>query len=120
MSDERYEAGWASLVWMRGERADDISSARVAEFEEIRQSIREEVLAQQGRRLQDVVLERANRSRLPLSRFTFLGQQGTGSTAFAYFAPQFFALVVRPRATSCSSRASSASSNSSRRRSSKS
>ena len=40
------------------------------------------------------LLEPANRRRLALAFGVFLGQQCTGMTALAYFAPQFFKLLV--------------------------
>lgn len=40
------------------------------------------------------LLEPANKKRLALAFGVFLGQQSTGMTALAYFAPQFFKVLV--------------------------
>jgi MFS family permease len=40
------------------------------------------------------LLEPANKKRLAIAFGIFLGQQSTGMTALAYFAPQFFKLLV--------------------------
>lgn len=64
-----------------------------AEFNEIRTGLAEELRATQGLKKREL-LEPANRRRLMLAFGLFLGQQSTGMTALAYFAPQFFSLVV--------------------------
>lgn len=64
-----------------------------AEFNEIRTGLAEELKATQGRKKREL-LEPANRHRLMLAFGLFLGQQCTGMTALAYFAPQFFKLLT--------------------------
>jgi MFS family permease len=64
-----------------------------AEFAEIRAGIAEEMLASEGFQSREL-LEPANKKRLAIAFGIFLGQQSTGMTALAYFAPQFFKLLV--------------------------
>jgi MFS family permease len=64
-----------------------------AEFEEIKTGIAEEFRASAGFKKREL-LEPANRYRLLLAFGLFLGQQCTGMTALAYFAPQIFAVLV--------------------------
>lgn len=59
-----------------------------AEFAEIRAGIAEEMRASEGFQSREL-LEPANKKRLALAVGVFLGQQSTGMTALAYFAPQF-------------------------------
>ena len=59
-----------------------------AEFAEIRAGIAEEMRASEGFQSSEL-LEPANKKRLALAVGVFLGQQSTGMTALAYFAPQF-------------------------------
>jgi MFS family permease len=102
---ERYDEAWESLSWMR---ADDgmfvlarfslerwfdadiyLPGPEVkAEFAEIRAGIAEEMRAREGLQSREL-LEPANKKRLALAVGVFLGQQSTGMTALAYFAPQF-------------------------------
>ena len=64
-----------------------------AEFAEIKTGLAEEIRATQGFKKREL-LEPANRYRLALAFGLFLGQQCTGMTALAYFAPQFFSVLV--------------------------
>ncbi len=64
-----------------------------AEFEEIKTGLAEEYRASAGFQKAEL-LEPANRYRLGLAFGLFLGQQCTGMTALAYFAPQIFSVLV--------------------------
>ena len=64
-----------------------------AEFEEIKEGIAAELQASEGFKKKEL-LEPANRYRLSLAFGLFLGQQCTGMTALAYFAPQIFSVLV--------------------------
>lgn len=85
----RYDEALANLKWMRADDGPEV----LAEFNEIKTSIIEEAHAQEGFKYREL-LEPANRYRLLLAFGVFLGQQCTGMTALAYFAPQFFKLLV--------------------------
>jgi MFS family permease len=103
---ERYDEAWESLSWMRADtgmfcwwRSDGIQGLMLicccaagpevkAEFAEIRAGIAEEMRASEGFQSREL-LEPANKKRLALAFGIFLGQQSTGMTALAYFAPQF-------------------------------
>lgn len=86
---ERYEEAWASLSWMRADDGPEVK----AEFAEIKAGIAEEMRASEGFQSREL-LEPANKKRLAIAFGIFLGQQSTGMTALAYFAPQFFKLLV--------------------------
>lgn len=64
-----------------------------AEFAEIKAGIAEEMRASEGFQSREL-FEPANKRRLMIAFGIFLGQQSTGMTALAYFAPQFFKLLV--------------------------
>lgn len=85
----QHDRAWESLKWIR---ADDSEETR-AEFLEIQNGVRDEMLASQGFKKREL-LEPANRYRLMLGFGVFLAQQCTGSTALAYFGPQFFKQLV--------------------------
>ncbi|KAF3384354.1 Quinate permease [Penicillium rolfsii] len=80
---------WRSMVWIR---AGD-GPAVMEEFEEMRHGLEEERHATAGFRAREL-LEWPNLHRLLIGSGLFLAQQSTGSTALAYFGPQFFALLV--------------------------
>lgn len=82
---------WRSLVWIR---AGD-SPAVHEEFGEMCRGLEEERHATAGFRLREL-LEGPNLHRLLIGAGIFLAQQSTGSTALAYFGPQFFSLLVGP------------------------
>jgi len=86
---ERYDEAWESLSWMRADTGPEVK----AEFAEIRAGVAEEMRASEGFQSREL-LEPANKKRLALAFGIFLGQQSTGMTALAYFAPQFFKLLV--------------------------
>lgn len=103
----RFDEAFESLKWIRasdGKKASQALSSETAnqfsigpevkaEFNEIRVGLEEELRATEGFQKREL-LEPANRYRLALAFFMFLGQQCTGMTALAYFGPQFFKLIV--------------------------
>lgn len=82
---------WRSIVWIR---AGD-GPAVAEEFDEMRRGLEEERHATAGFRPHEL-LEWPNLHRLLIGGGLFLAQQSTGSTALAYFGPQFFSLLVGP------------------------
>ncbi|KAJ5885826.1 hypothetical protein N7504_011662 [Penicillium tannophilum] len=82
---------WESLVWIR---AGDGAAVR-EEFEEMQRGLEEERHATAGFHPREL-LEGPNLHRLLVGGGLFLAQQSTGSTALAYFGPQFFSLIVGP------------------------
>ncbi|KAK0250903.1 hypothetical protein LTR01_001420 [Friedmanniomyces endolithicus] len=86
---ERFDEAWESLCWIRGDDGPEVK----AEFNEIKVGLAEELRATEGLRSREL-MEPANRYRLLLAFGVFLGQQCTGMTALAYFAPQFFKVLV--------------------------
>ena len=87
----RHEEAWASLTWIRA----DSSQAVVDEMEEIRIGVEIENQETEGFRLKEL-LERDNFKRVFAAFCIMLAQQATGATAFAYFGPQYFSLLVGP------------------------
>lgn len=85
----RHEEAWESLKWIR---AGD-SQAVVDEMEEIRTGAEMEQRATEGFQLKEL-LERDNFKRIFTAVAVFTAQQATGATAFAYFGPQYFKLLV--------------------------
>ncbi|KAJ5579530.1 uncharacterized protein N7459_005515 [Penicillium hispanicum] len=85
------EEAWHSLVWIRAGDGPTVN----AEFAEMRRGLDEERHVTAGFRFQEL-LERPNLRRLLVGGGLFLAQQSTGSTALAYFGPQFFSLLVGP------------------------
>ncbi|KAK4621374.1 Quinate permease [Fulvia fulva] len=85
----RNDEAWEALTWMRADSGPEVK----AEFNEIKTGIAEELRATEGFRKREL-LEPANRYRIALAFGIFLGQQCTGMTALAYFAPQFFKLLL--------------------------
>lgn len=82
---------WHSLVWIRAGESQAVSD----EFAEMQRGLEEERHATAGFRIREL-LEGPNLHRLLLAGGLFLAQQSTGSTALAYFGPQFFSLLVGP------------------------
>ncbi|KAJ6119598.1 hypothetical protein N7523_003878 [Penicillium sp. IBT 18751x] len=85
------DEAWRSLVWIRAGDGPAVSD----EFAEMRRGLEEERHATAGFRPREL-LEWPNMHRLLLGAGLFLAQQSTGSTALAYFGPQFFSLLVGP------------------------
>lgn len=89
-SKGRHEEAWASLRWIR---ADD-GPATQAEMEEIRAGVELEAHAREGFRLVEMV-QKGNLRRTLTAAAVFTAQQATGATAFAYYGPQYFKLLVK-------------------------
>ncbi|KAL1870152.1 hypothetical protein Daus18300_005216 [Diaporthe australafricana] len=85
----RHEEAFESLKWIR---ADD-SQAVVDEMEDIRLGVEMEARATEGFRLKEL-LQGDNFKRVFTAFAIFAAQQATGATAFAYFGPQYFKLLV--------------------------
>ncbi|OJJ51030.1 hypothetical protein ASPZODRAFT_127024 [Penicilliopsis zonata CBS 506.65] len=84
-----HERAWKSLTWIRASDSEEVR----AEFEEMERGVEVERHATAGFSLQEL-LEWPNAHRMLLGFGLFLAQQSTGSTALAYFGPQFFSLLV--------------------------
>lgn len=85
----RHDEAWESLKWIRA----DESQATIEEMEEIRMGVEIEARETEGLRPREL-LEPDNFKRLFTSFCVFTAQQATGATAFAYFGPQYFKLLV--------------------------
>ncbi|KAL7622184.1 hypothetical protein AAE478_007687 [Parahypoxylon ruwenzoriense] len=85
----QHEEAWRSLQWIRA----DESRATADEMEEIRSGVAAEAVATEGFQMREL-LERENFKRVSAAFAVFTAQQATGATAFAYFGPQYFNLVV--------------------------
>nr|OQO22233.1 hypothetical protein B0A51_10719 [Rachicladosporium sp. CCFEE 5018] len=86
---DRHEEAWQSLKWIRASDGD----ATVAEMEEIRTGVEIEAREREGFRLSEM-LSPENRRRTFTASAVFTAQQATGATAFAYYGPQYFKLLV--------------------------
>ncbi|KAJ5765270.1 hypothetical protein N7520_004829 [Penicillium odoratum] len=82
---------WQSLVWIRAGNGAAVRE----EFEEMQRGLEEERHMTAGFHPREL-LEGPNLHRLLIGGGLFLAQQSTGSTALAYFGPQFFSLIVGP------------------------
>ncbi|KAJ6139757.1 hypothetical protein N7471_006243 [Penicillium samsonianum] len=80
---------WESLIWVRGGEGDGVKR----EFEDMKRGLEEEREVTDGFRVWELV-EGGNLKRMGIAGGLFLAQQSTGSTALAYFGPQFFELLV--------------------------
>ncbi|KAI1387690.1 general substrate transporter [Hypoxylon trugodes] len=85
----KHDEAWKSLQWIR---ADD-SQTTTEEMEEIRAGVTAEEMATQDFRVKEL-LEGENFKRVFAAFAVFTAQQATGATAFAYFGPQYFNLIV--------------------------
>ncbi|PQE06123.1 mfs quinate transporter protein [Rutstroemia sp. NJR-2017a BBW] len=85
----RHEEAWESLKWIRA----DESQATVEEMEEIRVGVELEQRATEGFQIKELA-ERENFKRVFTAFAVFTAQQATGATAFAYYGPQYFKLLV--------------------------
>lgn len=85
----RHDEAWESLKWIRA----DESQATIDEMEEIRTGVEMELRATEGFKVKEL-LEPDNFKRIFTSFAVFTAQQATGATAFAYFGPQYFKLLV--------------------------
>lgn len=87
----RHQEALESLQWIRA----DTSQAVLDEMQDIRLGVEMEARATEGFRPQEL-LQRDNARRVLAAFAIFLAQQATGATAFAYFGPQYFKLLVGP------------------------
>lgn len=85
----RHDEALESLRWIR---ADD-SQAVLDEMEDIRLGVEMEARATEGFRPREL-LQGDNFKRVFAAFAIFAAQQATGATAFAYFGPQYFKLLV--------------------------
>ncbi|KAI2628177.1 general substrate transporter [Xylaria nigripes] len=85
----RHDEALESLQWIRGDTSDVTNQ----EMEEIRAGVEAEAAATEGFKLKEL-LQAENFKRVFASFAVFTAQQATGATAFAYFGPQYFGLVV--------------------------
>ncbi|KAI0965352.1 putative MFS quinate transporter [Xylaria arbuscula] len=85
----RHDEAWESLRWIRA----DSSQATIDEMEEIRAGVEVEAVATEGFQFKEL-LQRENFKRILAAFAVFTAQQATGATAFAYFGPQYFKLIV--------------------------
>ena len=85
----RHEEAWNSLSWIRADQGE----ATQAEMEEIRRGVELEAHAREGFRMIEMV-QKGNLRRTLTAAAVFTAQQATGATAFAYYGPQYFNLLV--------------------------
>ena len=85
----REAEAWQSLTWIRA----DSSSLVREEFEEMVHGNKQEAELRKGVGYREL-LTPANRKRFMQGALVFLFQQGTGSTALAWYGPQFFQQLV--------------------------
>ncbi|KAI1373502.1 general substrate transporter [Hypoxylon crocopeplum] len=85
----KHEEAWQSLQWIRA----DNSEVTADEMEEIRSGVTAEAMATEGFHVREL-LEGENFKRVFAAFAVFTAQQATGATAFAYFGPQYFNLIV--------------------------
>ncbi|KAK3676310.1 hypothetical protein LTR78_003584 [Recurvomyces mirabilis] len=95
MAAGRTEEAWESLKWVR---ADD-GPITQAEFQEIREGVELEAHAREGFRMVEMI-QGGNLRRTLTASGVFIAQQATGATAFAYYGPQYFKLMVGGNAQS--------------------
>ncbi|KAI8626433.1 general substrate transporter [Xylariaceae sp. FL1651] len=85
----RHDEAWKSLQWIRA----DSSQLTTEEMEEIRVGVEAEIRATEGFQFKEL-LQSENFTRVFAAFAVFTAQQATGATAFAYFGPQYFKLIV--------------------------
>ncbi|KAF7189254.1 Quinate permease [Pseudocercospora fuligena] len=86
---DRYEEAWESLRWARASDSEEIRM----EMSEIRAGVEYEMQAREGFKLSEL-LDKQNLDRTIIAAAVFTVQQATGATAFAYYGPQCFKLLV--------------------------
>lgn len=85
----RHDEAWTSLKWIRGQDTEEVR----LEMEEIRLGVENETRATEGFHVKEL-LQKDNFKRIFTAFAIFTAQQATGATAFAYFGPQYFKLLV--------------------------
>ncbi|PNS15464.1 hypothetical protein CAC42_723 [Sphaceloma murrayae] len=86
----RHDEAWDSLCWIRASSGPAIEQ----EIDEIRTGVALEQRATEGFHLSELITIKANLKRVCLAFAVFTAQQATGATAFAYYSPQYFTLIV--------------------------
>ncbi|PSS05327.1 MFS sugar transporter-like protein [Coniella lustricola] len=86
----RHHEALESLQWIRADTSQIVDE----EMEDIRLGVEMETREREGFELKELVLQRDNFKRVFAAFAIFLAQQATGATAFAYFGPQYFKLLV--------------------------
>lgn len=89
LSHDREASAWKSLTWVRASASEKVE----AEFDEMKLGLEEERRATANFQLSEL-FERHNAHSILIGFTLFLAQQSTGSTALAYFGPQFFTQLV--------------------------
>jgi len=89
-SKGRHEEAWKSLTWIRADSGADTQ----LEMEEIRNGVEMEQHAREGLTTKELVTNKSHLKLMVTSAAIFIAQQATGATAFAYYGPQYFALLV--------------------------
>jgi hypothetical protein len=90
-----HDEAWESLKWIRASDDDEVQ----IEMEEIRAGVEQEARAREGLQLLEL-MQKGNATRTITAVLIFAAQQATGATAFAYFGPQYFKLLVGNRGNS--------------------
>jgi len=85
----RHQEAWESLVWIRASDAPYVQK----EMAEIRSGVELEQRETEGLRFKELTQGR-NLKLLAVSSYVFTAQQSTGATAFAYYAPSYFKLLI--------------------------
>lgn len=85
----RHQEAWESLVWIRASDAPYVHE----EMAEIRAGVELEQQETEGLRAKEL-LQGRNLRLLATSFYVFTAQQSTGATAFAYYAPSYFKLLI--------------------------
>ncbi|KAI0178660.1 general substrate transporter [Hypoxylon sp. FL1284] len=85
----KHDEAWSSLQWIRADSSQNASD----EMEEIREGVAAEMMATEGFHMRELLVGE-NFKRVFTAFAVFTGQQATGATAFAYFGPQYFDLIV--------------------------
>jgi hypothetical protein len=93
LAKDEHARAHSSLLWIRASSPN--SPALSAEFTDMRHGLEQERAATANFHPREL-LAGPNARRLLLAFGLFLAQQSTGATALAYFAPQFFSLLVDP------------------------
>jgi sugar porter (SP) family MFS transporter len=93
LAKDEHARAHSSLLWIRASSPN--SPALSAEFTDMRHGLEQERAATANFHPREL-LAGPNARRLLLAFGLFLAQQSTGATALAYFAPQFFSLLVGP------------------------
>ena len=94
MSQNRYDEAWESLTWIRASAGEETH----LEMDEIRAGVEYEAHAKRNFQFREL-LDPPNFKRVSTAAAVFTAQQATGATAFAYYGPQYFKLLVGSKGT---------------------